>query len=250
MKYFKFGLFLALMFVIASCSTSKEFSQLTDDDIVVSMKRGACFGKCPIYTVSIYDGAYAVYEPRLHTKLAAGKYKKKLDKKQFKTLKKSFKKSDFFNFKDEYPSLIADLAEVRIFFKEGSKEKWVRGKEDRPAKLMELQFLVEKIVEEDNWELISLSDGEEEEEEETEIPEYIKTEIIIEPAPNTRLPLWLREMEEKYGIRLMRKLAPDQNFWLITYNTNKYSGEEILEILRNDRAVEKAEFNKLVRQRN
>jgi len=245
-------IFMGFLFLMGACSSPKPISELTDADIEMSIERGPCFGKCPVYKMDIYQGGYAVfYGTRFAKKL--GKHSKQLDKKTYKELVKKFKSSKFFDFKDEYESLIVDLASVSISYQEKGKRKTVTGKEDRPTKIMELQYALEKIAESDGWTLLEAAKEDsnltiEAPKAEPE-PVEIKTEIIIQPGPNTKLPIWFRE-NEKYGLRLIRRISQEENLWLITYDTKNYQPEQMLNILKEDKALNSAQFNKNIEPRN
>ena len=89
---------LCSIFVI-SCKTNEAFSEMKKEDILISMKKGACFGSCPVYTLSIYDGGYAHFEGKNYTD-KNGSWLRELDKKTYKSLIEAFDNSNFIGFDD------------------------------------------------------------------------------------------------------------------------------------------------------
>jgi hypothetical protein len=118
----------------------------------------------------------------------------------------------------------------------------VRGKEERPSALMQLQYKMERLAQSEGWDLIkeyTRSDIEEQEEK----PKYILSEIIILPKPGTMLPRWFKSYEE-FGVRVLKRITPNQNYWLITYDQGKVKPDKMLAMLKADESIMEAEFNK------
>lgn len=245
----KLILMIALFVSLFSCKSTKDTSRDSSNSVRFALDRGPCFGKCPVYSLKIYSDGMATYEGRPFAK-KLGKYEKRLDKNEVKKLNNAFKDANFFDFQDVYVSEIVDLPMVKIYHDNGKKSKSVEGREDRPAKLMELQFMLEKIAESEDWQLVQAYESNEENKDKgKEEDPVIYSEIIIEPAAGVRLPLWFKEKEE-YGIKLKTKLAPEGNLWLITYDVSRFAPGEILEMLKNDPAIQQAQFNKKINNRS
>lgn len=245
----KLILLTALFVTLSACKSTKDASRDSPNSVRFALDRGPCFGKCPVYSLKIYSNGLATYEGRPFAK-KLGKYEKHLDRSEVKKLDKAFKDANFFDFQDVYVSEIIDLPMVKIYYNNGKQSKSVEGKEDRPAKLLELQFMLEKIAESEDWQLVqAYKSNEANEDKDDDEDSFIYSEIIIEPADGVRLPLWFKE-KEQYGIRLKTKLAPDGNLWLITYDVSRFAPEEIIQMLKNDPSILQAQFNKKINNRS
>lgn len=227
----------------SSCKTPKEIDALTDEDIKFKMSKGGCFGKCPIYTIEIYEGGYTkFYGDRHSDKL--GIFDKTISQETFKMLVSEFEKANFYEFKDKYESMIPDAPSVTITYQSKKlAKKTVVGKLERPNELKELQVLLENVASSDGWNLLEKPKEIEKEEKKEEKKTMIKTEIIIEPKPNVAMSKWFSEKKELYGVRIIKKIAPNLNLWLITYDTKKVDGDMMMQILQNDPSIQNAEFN-------
>jgi len=229
--------------VFSSCKTSKEISELTDEDIRFRMVKGGCYGKCPMYIIEIYDGGYTkFYGDRHSAKL--GTYDKTINQETIKMLVSAFEDANFYEFKDKYESIVPDAPSVKVTYRSGKlPKKTVIGKLERPQELKDLQVLLEDIASSDGWNLLEKPKQIDKEEKKEEEKEVIKTEIIIEPKPNVAMSKWFNEKKELYGVRIIKKIAPNLNLWLITFDTKKVDGDMLMQILQDDPSILNAEFN-------
>ena len=79
-------------------------------------------------------------------------------------------------------------------------------------------------------------------------PSFIYSEVIIEPKKGLLLGKWL-ETKKEYGARLVKKLAPSLDYYLIEYDTSKIDPNKFLQMLQSDTNIKSAEFNKKTTQR-
>lgn len=239
---------LTLFIFLFSCSGTKDFSKLKSKDIMITLQKGACYGKCSVYKLDIYKNNFAVYTGTANTD-KMGVYSKVLKKEEVKVLKNKFKSIGFDQMKDEYPSEIVDFPLISIFYSGGKNPKTVSGRAERPEALRQLQVDLEKIANSTGWKLEIKPDQKPEPEIEN-VPEVqIDTEIIIEPASNTHLARWFKKYEN-YEVYLIKKVAPNLNLWLISWNTGLMTPKDFLEMIRQDPEISKAEFNKVISPRD
>lgn len=228
-----------------SCKSSKEINNFTERDLRFSMSKGVCFGACPEYELKIYHGGYATFLGKSNTK-RIGLYDKTLDKDDYKKVIETFKKLDFNSFPNEFKSNIPDLPLIKIGYHNGKEFRIVAGKEDRPEDLMQAQFLLEKIVDNKQWNFVKSI--EELNKNKKAEPAFIYNEVIIEPKQGLLLPKWL-ESQNKFGVRLVKKIAPTLNYYLIAFDTKKIDPKEFINLLQKDENIKSAEFNKKTTQR-
>jgi len=193
--------------------------------------------------LTIHNDGIAEYKGSNFTKLL-GTYRKSLSKDQMAVLDELFSTSDFANFPSNYESLVPDLQLVKVGYAAGDTLRIVSGKEDRPTELMNLQYALENIANEEGWELIEAKQMVGEEEPiVTDDGKYDKSKLIIKHKPGTAIPQWFNTMRETYGIRIIDKDAAS-NGWLITYRTADHTPEEIMDILEADETLSTVEFSK------
>ncbi len=229
-----------------SCKSTKPIADLTDSDIRIKMSKGSCFGKCPVYTIEIYEGGYTKYYGEKHAE-KLGIYDKQLSKETYKNIIKSFENADLTNYQDFYESMVPDAPTVKLTYKNKDSEvKTIEGKLDRPRPIKDLQVMIENIASSKDWNVIEKRKKEPrvDKEKNENSAKAIKSEIIIEPKSDIALTKWFSKKKELYGVRIINKVAPNLNLWLITYDEKMIDGDMLLQILQNDPDILNAEFNK------
>lgn len=91
MKMLGMVLRLFLIVVIVSCASSKKKVETTgasaqsetavEDSLLVSLRRGACFGACPQFTYTVFKSGYAEYNGERNVK-KTGKWVARLSKEE------------------------------------------------------------------------------------------------------------------------------------------------------------------------
>ena len=232
---------MCVFLVLFSCKTSKKSEDGAMSGLRYGMEKGACFGYCPIYTLKIDTKGKAVWDAKRFNK-SNGKFERKLSNDEFTKLKDAFAQTKLFEMQDEYPTMVADLPMTVLIETNKGIIKRVKGNEKMPAAYENTVSLMENIVNSGTWALLEKY----EDDAPRNLPkeeENILSEIIIEPNEGIRLPLWFKEKEE-LGIRLVRKISPENNLWLITYDNNLIEPRMMLAMLKKDPAIKNAEFNK------
>jgi len=237
-----------VLFAIAmtACKSKKDSIRVAGDSPLFYLSKGACFGKCPMFEMTVYGNGRAEYVGKNFTD-KLGKYEKKLTADNLKSLKQIFSDSKFSEFPTSYKSNIADLPMIKIGFNSGDSLKVVSGKENRPDELLKLQIELEKVADAGGWELIDSYENVVKSDQKAEVV-IIKEEIILEPQSGTLLAKWIKNYEE-FEVRLIKKIAPELNYFLITYNRDLIKSDDMLRLLIDDPAIKSAEFNKKTSQR-
>ncbi|MEZ5049910.1 MAG: DUF6438 domain-containing protein [Saprospiraceae bacterium] len=246
MKYVMMALSSAVLVVLLfSCNSSKKMDS-ADSYLKYQLSKGACFGSCPVMDLEIYSDGKAILYSKAHYRIL-GKYETMLSGDKMNELSALFTKNDVFQFPDNYESQIPDLPQISIFYSEGTKDKTITGKEDRPTKVMELQFALEDVVDRSDWKLLEAIANDNTQVKE-EKPEIIPDEILVTYKEGTVLPRWFKKHTDN-GIKLIKPISQENRIWLITYDTNKLEPNQALILIQNDEEVENAEFNKVISSR-
>jgi hypothetical protein len=240
--FMKLALIGALFIVItaSTCWSTKKGVNLDTLTKIAEMEKGPCFGRCPVFTLTIYDNGIASYEGERFTD-RLGVYVKTISPTQLKELKDAFVKANVWRFKDVYRGQIPDLQTVTITYYEGDESKSVMGKDGRPDEIMELEEMLDEIVNEEGWEL--------KEKPESDLPDnVIPNELIVQINNNTDINAWARQYA-KQNMRVIRPLSPNGFFWLVSFDDQMIPPKQMLEFVKNDPDVISAEFNKNLDER-
>lgn len=232
-------LFSGIIF-FSSCGITKN-TNIEELNEVIIMKKGPCFGRCPVYTLTIYDNGVAAYKgeqysdkPGLHTRI--------LSSEEFDSVRTEFKFANLWQYKDVYQGRLPDLQTVSITYYEDEDVKTILGKDGRPEKVVKLQKILEWIASNRGWKLKEKPD--------TGGPDNIITDQIIVQLDNgVDANAWVRTYR-KQQMRVLKRISPNSYYWLVTFNAQLIPPNELLELVRNDFQVVGAEFNKKLKTRS
>lgn len=236
----KVAVVLLLFSLIATCRSSKN-KNLAELKKVAEMKKGPCFGRCPVFTLTIYDNGLASFEGERFTD-RLGLYVKNLTPAKTKEVKEAFKAANLWQYKDVYRGRIPDLQTVTVVYHEGTEVKSITGKDGRPDVVMELEAMLDKIVDEEGWELKNKPKN--------DLPSnVIANELIVEISKRIDVNVWSRKYA-KQNLQVVKSLSPNGLFWLVSFDDQIIPPKQMLEFIKNDPDVISAEFNKKLSQRD
>lgn len=148
-------IFLLCILTISICckmpmNANKNDNKTIEDSTLISLEKTACFGKCPVFKITIYKNGLAIYDGQINVE-KKGRFEKKIPNEEIKQLIKSFEESHFFDFKDKYTADMTDLPSTYLTFNNKGKSKKIIDYYDAPDKLKELEAMVENIANKDGW---------------------------------------------------------------------------------------------------
>ncbi len=225
----------AFIFLAATCRplTTKDLDKL---DPRIEMFKGPCFGSCPVYKLTIYEGGVVSYEGQQFTN-RIGLHTKLLDQATYRSLIKDFEESNFWNFQNAYKAQIPDLATVTISYHDGEQSKSVKGKDGRPTKIMELEEKLTAIAESGGWEQQAAGSN-------YGMPDnVIADELLVNLSTQVDPNVWIIQFS-KQDMQIVKRLSPNSPYWLFRFNPERINPEEMLGLVRRNEYVLSAEFNK------
>lgn len=242
---------LGSVLAISSCKSKSKIQKVNNDTVKYYLYKGMCYGTCPSYELSIYEGGKAVFNGLRYTK-REGEFTKYLSPATFSKLEQAFARSKFDTYKAEYESRIPDLPLIKVGYHNGVENKMVEGREDRPEAIMNLQKMLEDIADSDGWTASGgkLVDDRNVKDDRTRKDDVnvISNEVMIEIDPDLFLPAWIKD-RSKMGVKLLRQVSPNSNLYLISYDTDKVNPDSFMSMLRADDMIKNASFNKKVELR-
>ncbi|MBW6483144.1 MAG: hypothetical protein K0B10_08780 [Vicingaceae bacterium] len=150
-------LFLLLLFTLNACKQTKPIKENTSntatetlkETIFISMERTPCLGRCPGYTITIYETGMVIYEGRDFVE-REGKYSAMLSNDAMEELKNYINSINFFNLKDKYDKEITDIPSCIIAVSLDGKYKKIVDRYEAPDELRRLEKLIDYYVLTDN----------------------------------------------------------------------------------------------------
>jgi Domain of unknown function (DUF6438) len=122
--------------------------------VMLSLERTACYGRCPIYTVTVLRDGTVQWEGRQFVK-TTGEATAKLPAATLTALADAFKRADYFSLHDKYDSYdVTDHPSAITSYSDGSKKKTIHhyhGDRSAPEKLSELESRIDELVGTSKW---------------------------------------------------------------------------------------------------
>lgn len=132
---------LVFILVFSSCFNLTKQKELQSPKIIISLEKTACFGRCPVFKIIIYNNGEALYNGLKFVK-KVGEYDLKVSKREIDKILSKAKKIGFNNLKNEYSERITDLPTTYIMI----NNKKIKDYYGAPSKLKDLEKMIEKIV--------------------------------------------------------------------------------------------------------
>lgn len=140
------SLTLTLLLIFPSVVAQKK----SHASILITIKREACFGSCPIYSAQIYNDGTVVYVGEEYVKVK-GEWRHKISQDRVDELMKAFERIRYFSLKDRYEvdetgRSVTDQPTTTTSFSLNGKQKKVVDYYCAPKELVELEGLIDKLA--------------------------------------------------------------------------------------------------------
>lgn len=160
MKLFTYIL-LALSISLFSCKTKKKVTKTTkqevvkvkkivtkynDNDLVASIQKGMCFGKCPVYKAEIYGNGRVVFVGERNVP-NIGTFESVLSQNKLKEIVLKAKAFDYTSLNDEYDNkYVTDLPTTKTYMFIDGKKKAIKSRYGSPAELTAFEKYLNETV--------------------------------------------------------------------------------------------------------
>lgn len=145
--------FIAILF--GPCNSSKKIAASTNnsdyDKLEIIYQRTVCFGRCPVYTLTINGASQlATYKGEQNTE-KLGTYTKKITSEDLKQWVEAFEKANFNSLNDEYLGMITDFPIKYISYSNKGKTKKIKERSGAPKELTDLEKMLDAFAESEGW---------------------------------------------------------------------------------------------------
>ncbi len=208
--------------------------------MIIEMSKSPCYGRCPVFTLTVYEKGIVSYRGERYTP-RTGLWIKKLDKPTYQALLEAFRQANLWQFDNAYRGEYFDAPTVAITYYEEGDVKTITGKDGRPAQVLALEALLDDITLLDGWKQISKPNH--------GLPEnVIPNELIVQLVDGRDAVMWVRQYR-RHEMQVVERITPAGNYWLVRYNAETTDPESMLAKVRDDAEVIGAEFNKKLSMR-
>jgi hypothetical protein len=252
---------LFTLLILGVCIQPSELSaQEADNSVSYYLSEGACYGSCCVYELEISIDGTATMEGQEHCNLR-GRYAKTISNQMLSKIGKLFDSVNFAKLPDSYESQIPDLPSVTIGLTKNGVRKKVTFKENRPDELRAIEEALKSVANSnEGWSPFKpekdINNGVKEtltsagglSVKETEQSQGIKlqnslesaqqeNEVIVTTTRGVDFHHWFESNTKRYGLTKKRLWSPDSDRWVITFDPNKRTLEEVVKGLNSDSSV-------------
>lgn len=234
---------LILLFACTPTKESKTNNSVydpSDASTLMELKKSPCFGKCPVFEMTISKNGKVTYNGQRFTE-KMGKFTKQLSEAALNDLNKKFADTDVFQYKDEYRVEVTDLPSTNIAYHADGKSKTIGGNGTFPDPVVALVKALDEIANSDGWDLVGADPS---------LPKhFIQNEFLIQLKKGVNA----HELANKFvaqKLAVKKQIAPTSNLWLFSYDSSTLSPKKMLETIKASDNVVEAEFNKRLETRN
>jgi hypothetical protein len=122
----------------------------SDSIMVIGLERTACFGRCPIYKVKIYDTGFITYEG-INFVDNIGFYKSIVSQDIISSILLEANQINFFDLEDEYDGPVTDLPSTIITISSKGQTKRIKARYMAPQELVALGRYIDSQLTDVSW---------------------------------------------------------------------------------------------------
>jgi hypothetical protein len=115
------------------------------EDVQITLERTACFGMCPVYTVTLSGDGTVRYEGRQFVR-ETGTRTWKIDAAAVAALAKEMEAAGYFELQDRYTARITDLPTTRTSLRIGTRSKTIEDYFGAPDTLHQLEKRIDEVA--------------------------------------------------------------------------------------------------------
>ncbi len=154
MKIFLLSIFMLLF---APCNSSKKISRtvLDNSKVVITYQCGECFGRCPIYKLSINgEKKMATFTGEKNTE-KIGIYTKSISDNELNTFVATFDTAKFNSLENDYLGPIVDFPIKIISYSNNGIKKTIKNRSGAPESLNAIDKMLGEYAESAGWKKVS-----------------------------------------------------------------------------------------------
>lgn len=132
--------------------TEYQFENISSNDsLFTSIYKSACFGKCPVYSMKIYNDGSVIYVGKKNVN-KIGTYKNKLEKEKLLLFIDKANEIKYMELEDSYDNKnITDLPSTKTSIVIDKKRKSIERRFGYPKEILAFEQLFENLLTDDNW---------------------------------------------------------------------------------------------------
>ncbi|MEO6759754.1 MAG: DUF6438 domain-containing protein [Saprospiraceae bacterium] len=214
---------LFFLFLLASawqCKSHKD-GQPSATAKLVALETFPCRGYCPVYQLTFYQNGLLEYNGEKFVE-KTGPASTMLGAEELAEIRQEVAKTNLWQYPQEVETQVMDAPYATLTTWNGDQIKSVRGSIDRPKPLLELEKLLKNTAEAHGIKVINGVNP--------NMPAVDANEVIVQLKTEINAGNWIARFEE-IKLRLVRRLY--DNTWLISYDPEQISEQQVMELLKS-----------------
>lgn len=143
---------MSLMLLIAVPAVTAQ--ETTDSEVAITIDRSACFGECPIYTVTVYEDGTVVYNGERFVEVE-GEQTIQIEPERVEELVHIIEEAGYFELDDEYMDMmVTDVPYVMTSVTHDGETKAINhylGDTSAPLELHAVEYFIDKALDTAQW---------------------------------------------------------------------------------------------------
>ncbi len=140
--------------IVQNGGTVKPSSPPSTEKILIMLERTACFGACPVYSLTIFGNGSVVYEGKEHVRIK-GTRETTISTEAVSQLVAEFEKAGYFSMNDSYTAFgVTDMPYANTSILIGGRTKSIthyHGDRSAPQQLTDIEDRIDEIVNSAQW---------------------------------------------------------------------------------------------------
>ena len=131
--------------LLSACCAAALWPQAAAPTTSITLERTACFGSCPVYTLSIAGDGMVTYNGISNVRVT-GQRTWKIEPAAVEALAREMDQAGYFGLKDRYAAPATDLPTIRTSLRIGGRTKSVEDYFGAPEILRELERRIDEVA--------------------------------------------------------------------------------------------------------
>ena len=240
---------LAILLLLAACKgpkkstaetpvtdTKEEKIDMLTEAMDLMIKKGNCFGRCPVFEMDINADGSMEYRGKMFVE-RTGVWKGQLPADQLQTLQQQVAAADVFQYEEQYRSGATDFPTHVLRVTKEDQTKSVAGDFALPAPVKTIIAHMDSLGNEVEWKQY-----------EAQVPrDAIPGEILAKLSTDSHQEI-VNDLKD-YGVRMKKRIAPNLPMYVFSFSPEDVSAGRLLVLFREHPNVEMAQFNQEVAER-
>ena len=227
---------LVILTLLISCKAVKQPQALTSDNqpYVLKYQRGPCFGRCPAYTFYLLEDHTALLHARTNWPDSAGWYSGNVDQESVVAILELIEDPEWWSPDYRDQPEIADLPVLSLAYHHPNGLREINVQNRITPEIQNVLDQLNTLIESTTWNGTVFRPREE---------MLQQLNVIVQLKPEVDINAWMHKFD-RFGISLIRRLSPNQDYYLFSKNPELGTPNDFLQHIKSDTDVIDAQWDR------